>query len=85
VNFDPEESDPAELTSEEVKARFGKRPLMVCDNPEDVAGTIQRLREGKSLWEVFLWAVLAGLVVEAFLANRFGSKPAEAGTTGPSG
>jgi hypothetical protein len=80
VNCDPEESDSAELTSEEVKARFGQRPLLICDKPEEVAGTIHRLREGKSLWEAFLWAVLAGLVVEAFLANRFGIKPSGPGT-----
>jgi hypothetical protein len=74
VNMDPEECDPAVTTAEELKGRFGRHPFVVCDNPDDLAGTIHRLREGKSLWEVFLAAVLAGLVFEAFLANRVGEK-----------
>jgi hypothetical protein len=76
VNMDPEECDPAVVTAEELKGRFGKHPFVVCENPDDLAGTIHRLREGKSLWEVFLAAVLAGLVLEAFLANRVGARPA---------
>ena len=76
VNMEPEECDPAVTTAEELKGRFGKHPFVVCENPDDVAGTIHRLREGKSLWEVFLAAVLAGLVLEAFLANRVAGRPA---------
>jgi hypothetical protein len=64
------------VTAEELKGRFGKRPLVVCDATENLAGTIHRLREGTSLRELFLAAVLAGLVLEAFVANRVtGSKP----------
>jgi hypothetical protein len=77
VNMDPGECDPAVTTAEELKGRFGQHPFVVCENPDDVAGTIHRLREGKSLWEVFLAAVLAGLVLEAFLANRVAGKPGD--------
>jgi hypothetical protein len=70
VNIDPAESDPATITSPELQARFGSRPLLVCENPESLAETIQRLREGTGLWEWFLAAVLIGLVLEVFLANR---------------
>ena len=70
VNIDPAESDPATLTGPELRARFGTRPLLVCESPEQLAETMQRLREGTSLWEWFLAAVLIGLVLEVFLANR---------------
>ena len=70
VNIDPAESDPATVTQADLQARFGTRPLLFCDNPSDLAGTIERLREGTSLWEWFLAAVLIGLVLEVFLANR---------------
>ncbi len=70
VNIDPAESDPASVTQADLQARFGTRPLLFCDNPSDLAGTIERLREGTSLWEWFLAAVLIGLVLEVFLANR---------------
>ena len=87
VNPDPEEADPAQISQEELKNRFGRQPLLFCDDPDDLAGTIHRLREGKSLWEFFLAAVLAGLVLEAYLANCLGGKrlpmpvkPAPSGT-----
>ena len=70
VNIDPAESDPATLAGPELRARFGTRPLLLCESPEELAETIQRLREGTSLWEWFLAAVLIGLVLEVFLANR---------------
>jgi hypothetical protein len=84
VNVDPDEADPATITTEGLQARFGRQPLVMCDNAEDVAGTVRRLREGKSLWQWFVAAVLVGLVAEVFLANRWrreppvGSEPARA-------
>jgi hypothetical protein len=74
VNPDPEESDPAALASRDLKTSFGQRPLEICDDPEKMTQTINRLREGTTLWEVFLWIVLVGLVVEVFIANRMGGK-----------
>jgi hypothetical protein len=62
--------DPATVTQADLQARFGTRPLLFCGSPNDLAGTIERLREGTSLWEWFLAAVLIGLVLEVFLANR---------------
>jgi hypothetical protein len=76
VNIDPAESDPASLTRQELEARFGKRPLNFCENPGDLAETIHRLREGTSLWNWFLAAVLVGLVFEVLLANRKASQAA---------
>ena len=70
VNIDPAESDPATLADPRAPPRFGTRPLLVCEGPERLAETMQHLREGTSLWEWFLSAVLIGLVLEVFLANR---------------
>ena len=70
VNLDPDECDPAAVTPAELKDRFGPHQLVVCENPENIAATIRTLRQGESLWELFLSAVLVALVVESFLANR---------------
>jgi hypothetical protein len=70
VNIDPAESDPATVTRADLQTRFGTRPLLFCEHPDELAGTIERLREGTSLWEWFLAAVLIALVLEVFLANR---------------
>ena len=93
VNIDPAEVDPATITRQELQARFGQRPLLYCESPADLADTIQQLREGTSLWEWFLSAVLIGLVLEVFLANRgtasaqrppLASAPARSETDSPS-
>jgi von Willebrand factor type A domain/Aerotolerance regulator N-terminal len=77
VNPDPGESDPACLTAEELKSRFGKQPVLICDGVDDLAGIITKLREGTSLWTLFLSIVLLALVLEAFLANHLaGAKEA---------
>jgi len=70
VNIDPAESDPATLARAELQSRFGKQPLLFCAEPAELAETMQRLHEGTSLWEWFLAAVLIGLVLEVFVANR---------------
>jgi hypothetical protein len=70
VNIDPSEVEPATITRQELQARFGQRPLLYCESPAELNDIIQQLREGTSLWEWFLSAVLIGLVVEVFLANR---------------
>lgn len=82
VNPDPDEADTTTVTVEELRSRFGRHPLVVCDNPDDVGSTVQRLREGRSLWEVFLGAVLLGLVLEVLVANR---KRGDVGTPLPRG
>ncbi len=80
VNIDPAQSDPATVTQADLQARFGTRPLLFCANPNDLAATIERLREGTSLWEWFLAAVLIALVLEVFLANRGAAAlPAQSG------
>jgi hypothetical protein len=69
VNVDPAESDPAALSREELQARFRPRPLVYCESPDELSSTVHALREGTSLAEGFLAAVLVVLVLEAFLAN----------------
>jgi hypothetical protein len=77
VNIDPGESDPATVTAQDVQARFGARPLLVCERPDELDKAIGRLREGTSLRDWFLTAVLVALVLEVFLANRRGLAPAQ--------
>ena len=70
VNIDPAESDPATILARSCRPASAHRPLLFCESPAELAATIQQLREGTSLWEWFLSAVLIGLVLEVFLANR---------------
>jgi hypothetical protein len=75
VNADPAECDATLLEREDLVRHFGRSPLVYCEKPEELPAAIRRLREGQSLWEVFLAAVLAGLVLESYLANQRGRKP----------
>jgi len=71
VNFDPDEADLTKISREELARRLSQTPLVFADNPEDLSSTFDYLREGTSLWEVFLSAVLIALVFETFVSNRF--------------
>ena len=51
---------------------YAPTPLIFAENPEDLSGTFKTLREGKSLWGIFLIAVLIALVFETFLSNWLG-------------
>jgi hypothetical protein len=77
VNVDPEESVPTKIDREELEERFGATPLVFADDPDDLTSTFDWLREGKSLWEMFLACVLIGLVLETFLSNRLSPKQAD--------
>jgi hypothetical protein len=74
VNLDPDEVEPTAIEAAEIEQKLGGAPLIVAENPDDLSGTFARLREGKSLWGVFLTAVLIALVFETFLSNRFSPK-----------
>jgi len=77
VNVDPAEADPAKIEPAELQQRLGRTPLVLADNPDDLSATFLLLREGKSLWSLFLAAVLIGLVFETFLSNRLSPKQQE--------
>ena len=77
VNVDPEESDPAKIDRAELQERLSGTTLVWAEDPEDLSSTFQWLREGKSLWGTFLWAVLLILIGEAFVANRLSPKTDE--------
>ena len=74
VNVDPDEPDPTKIERAELDERFGRTPLVFAEDPDDLSGTFAWLREGKSLWELFLAAVLIGLVFETFVSNRLSPK-----------
>jgi len=77
VNVDPEEADPETIDREELQKRFAPTPLVFAENPDDLSSTFAWLREGESLWGLFLTAVLIALVFESFLANRLTPKQDE--------
>ncbi len=74
VNLDPEEEDPANIEREELHRMFGTTPLFFADNPDDLSSTFAWLREGKSLWGLFLAGVLAALVFETLVSNLLSPK-----------
>ncbi len=74
VNLDPDESDPATISLDQLRARFGRRPLVICENPGELPAVIRRLREGTGLRDGLLAALLVVLVFEVFLANRAGGQ-----------
>ncbi|MEE8451205.1 MAG: BatA domain-containing protein [Thermoguttaceae bacterium] len=76
VNVAPGEADPSQIGTEELQEHFGDSPLVMVDDPDDLSSTFVWLREGKSLWELFLAGVLVALVFETFLANTDRSEPA---------
>ena len=53
-----------------IEERLGDTPLVFAENPDDLSSTFAWLREGKSLWELFLTGVLIALVFETFISNR---------------
>ncbi|MFZ5833137.1 MAG: hypothetical protein ACOY3P_23875, partial [Planctomycetota bacterium] len=77
VNLDPDESVPTAIAREEFTKLLEPTPVIFAEDPDDLSSTFKLLREGKSLWGLFLTAVLAVLVFEAFLANRLTPKQTE--------
>jgi hypothetical protein len=77
VNVDPDEALADKIDAEELRRRFGTTEVVFADNPDDLSGTFKMLREGKSLWTPFLALVLAALVFETFVSNRFSAKQEE--------
>lgn len=74
VNVDPDESNPTKISHEELEKRFSPTPLVFAEDPEDLTDTFKKLREGDSLWDKFLWGVLAILVIEGLMSNVFSPK-----------
>jgi hypothetical protein len=60
------------LSTEELQRRFGVHKVFVCDDPDDLAGALGRLREGTHLGTPLRIAVLATLMVKALLASFLG-------------
>ncbi len=78
VNGDPEESQSTTIAHENLKEQLGAGVVIFADNPGDLSATFDLLSHGRGLWQAFLYAVLAGLVFETFLSNRFSPKDAPA-------
>jgi hypothetical protein len=83
VNVDPDEADPAKIEREELEKLLAPAALVFAENPDDLSGTFKQLREGKSLWGLFLTGVLLALVFETLLANRLTPKQEETSAEQP--
>ncbi|MEO8495273.1 MAG: BatA and WFA domain-containing protein [Planctomycetota bacterium] len=70
MNLDGTETAQAITTADTLQVTFGERPLVLCADPSDLASTISKLREGESLLEAFLIAVIIALIAESYIANR---------------
>lgn len=74
VNIDPDEAIPTQIARDELEKRFSPAPLVFAEDPTDLTSTFKLLREGESLWETFLWALLGVLIFETFVSNWFSPK-----------
>ncbi len=72
VNIDPSECNAARIDPKELEPYLAPHSAVVCNEPDKLAATIQRVREGESLWDLFVIAVLVALLLECFVANRAG-------------
>ena len=77
VNTDPDEAKPEALPREELEKRLAPDPVLFAENPEDLSAVFKELREGKSLWSLFLGGVLICLVFETLVSNQMSSKQEE--------
>ncbi|MBN2294306.1 MAG: BatA domain-containing protein [Pirellulales bacterium] len=80
VNIDPDEAESATVEREDLKNRLGVKTVIFAENPYDLSETFDWLRQGRGMWEFFLFVVLLGLVFETFLSNWF--SPKESGEQG---
>ena len=74
VNIDPDEADPTKIEREKLEERFSPTPLVFAEDPDDLSSTFAWLREGTSLWGLFLSLVLVGLVFETLVSNWLSPK-----------
>lgn len=77
VNVDPDEANPQKIEPDEFRQRLGKSPVIYAENPDDLTSTFKLLREGRSLWGMFLTCVLVALVFETLLSNLMTPKQDE--------
>ena len=71
VNVDAHESDPLRLERQQLEKLLQPGSTVFADKADDLTSTFASLREGKSLWSVFLIGVLTVLILETYVANRF--------------
>ncbi|MDR0338483.1 MAG: BatA domain-containing protein [Planctomycetaceae bacterium] len=74
VNIDGEELDSVGLTEADCKTFFAGTPYVFAHVGDEIDSTFERLKQGTSLWDIFLWAVLIILVCEAFISNRLSQR-----------
>jgi hypothetical protein len=84
INIDPDEADPDKVTEASLESAYPNPMVFVgFDNDQslqrgkrvkDLPEAFKWLRQGQSLLEMFLWIVLAALVLETLVSNLFSPK-----------
>ena len=81
MNLDPAETVPSNDSAETRRAEFEKAlsptPVVFAEDPDDLSSTFEWLRQGTSLWQLFLTIVLVALVFETLVSNYLGPKQDE--------
>ncbi|MBI4602666.1 MAG: BatA domain-containing protein [Planctomycetes bacterium] len=70
VNVDPAESSCRRIEPEEVRSHLGGSRAVLLGSGESLARAVEDARIGIPLSSGLVWAVLAALLLETFLANR---------------
>lgn len=77
VNLDGDEVDPVLITESEIKEKLTFTPVVFSKAGEQIESTFRDLKQGTSLWDMFLLFVLIVLVVEAFVSNKVSQMKSE--------
>ncbi|MDY0168734.1 MAG: BatA and WFA domain-containing protein [Thermoguttaceae bacterium] len=83
VNVDPGEADPTKIDREELRKQLAGTPVLFADDPDNLASTFKLLREGRSLWGLFLTGVLLALIFETLISNVFSPRQDDQQTRQP--
>ncbi len=74
VNCNAEEADATSISRDDLEKLLEGTPVIFAENPQDLSSTFALLRQGRSLSEWFLTAVLIGLIFETFVSNWLSTK-----------
>jgi len=70
VNVDPAECDLTAVDPDQVAVSLGAKEFRELPFDQPLAATIADFRVGRELWQLFLWAAVVLLAVEALLGRR---------------
>ncbi len=69
VNLTPEESDLSRIDSDQIAKSLGASSYNELSFDGDIAESLNELRYGKELWQIFLWLAALFILIEIFLSR----------------